>query len=323
MLTTGGTIFSESNSRLDLFNYKSGQDKKNLVLNQIPEVKDIANLHVEQIDNISSCDIVPYHWNLLKDKVNGYISKPEFDGVVITHGTNTLEETAYFLHLTCDTEKPIVLVGSQRPPSALSTDATLNLLNAVRLAASPNAIGKGILVMLNDEINSAREVTKTNTYRVEAFQSGQLGFLGYVDVDGMVCFYRETTKIHTSRSIFKMVDTTNLNKVEIVYSYAGADGGLIQLLFNTDCKGIVIAGTGAGKFSQKECEALIKARERGIHVVRSNRVGNGRVVPLKQYEPYGFISADNLLPQKARILLMLALKVTDNVGEIQEIFNKY
>jgi L-asparaginase len=323
IITTGGTIYGVSKSRMDFSNYQSGKEIENHILQQVPEINDLAEIHLEEFENVSSCEVTPVHWNLLKNRVHYFLNEKDFDGVVITHGTNTLEETAYFLHLTCNTEKPIVLVGSQRPPSSLSSDAHLNLYNAVKLAASPKARQTGVLVILNDEINSAREVTKTNTYRAETFQSGQFGFLGYVDVDGEVCFYRKPTKLHTNLSIFNSIPTDSLNGVEIIYSYAGADGKLIRSLSNTECKGIVIAGTGAGKFSNKEYEALREARKNGIHIVRSSRVGNGRVVPLQQYENDQFIAGDNLLPQKARILLMLALEKTDNYYEIQTLFNQY
>jgi L-asparaginase len=323
IITTGGTIYGVNKSRMDFSNYLSGKDAENYILQQVPELYDIADIHLEEFENVSSCEITPVHWNLLKERAHYYLNEQNYDGLVITHGTNTMEETAYFLHLTCNTDKPIVLVGSQRPPSALSSDAHLNLFNAVKLAASPHARKKGVLVMLNDEINSAREVTKTNTYRTETFQSGQIGFLGYVDVDGEVCFYRQPTKLHTTSAIFSSMPTKSLKNVEIIYSYAGADGRLIRSLLKTECKGIVMAGTGAGKFSAKEHEALVEARKNGIYIVRSSRVGNGRVVPLQQYENDEFIAADNLLPQKARILLMLALEKTENFKEIQQIFNTY
>jgi L-asparaginase len=323
VLSTGGTIFGVGNNRVDFCNYKSGSSTSHDIFEQIPELLSLAEFHFEELDNFSSCEMTPAHWTILKKKLEYYLQDLDYDGAVITHGTNTLEETAYFLHLTCNTDKPIVLVGSQRPPTALSSDAHLNLYNATRLAASPEAIGKGVLVMLNDEINSAREVTKTNTYRSETFQSGQMGFLGYVDVDGKVIFYRQPTKLHTTSSKFRSVETETLSGVEIIYSYAGSNGYLINSLLSSDIKGIVIAGTGAGKFSNKECEALIKARKKGIHVVRSSRVGNGRVVQLEQYKDHDFIAADNLLPQKARILLMLALQVTTDPKEIQHIFDQY
>ncbi|MBP1931059.1 asparaginase [Ammoniphilus resinae] len=322
ILATGGTISSAADSRTELINYKSGTFTGDEIINQIPELREIADVHIEQTTNFSSMEMTAKEWTILREKALHYLNELDFDGVVITHGTNTIEETAYFLHLTCNVSKPIVIVGSQRPLTGLSSDAHLNVYNAVKLAASEDAVGKGVLVMMNDEINSAREVTKTNTVRLETFQSGQLGFLGYVDNDG-VFFYRQPTRIHTAQSQFNELDTQELDPVEIVYSYAGADGNLIRCLIPTGVKGIVIAGTGTGRFSSKELEALVEAKKQGIAVVRSSRVGNGRVIPEEQYEPYGFVSGDNLLPQKARILLMLALKVTKDPVEIQRIFDTY
>ncbi|MEH7126385.1 asparaginase [Bacillus sp. JJ1773] len=322
LLTTGGTIDGISKDRLDLSNYRSGKATHS-ILDQVPEASSLAEIHHEPFDHISSRDMTPRHWDLIRERIHHYVHNQGFDGVVVTHGTNTMEETAYFLHLTCQTDKPIVLVGSQRPPGGMSSDAHLNLFNSVKLAASPDAKGRGVLVMLNDEINSARDVTKTNTYRTEAFQSGQMGFLGYVDVDGKACFYRHPTKRHTVQSTFASLQTDSLKRVDIIFSYGGADGELIRSLLHTDCKGIVIAGTGAGICTTAEYEALQEAREKGIQVVRSSRVGNGRVVPIAQYESDQFIAGDNLIPQKARILLMLALEITDSPKAIQQIFNEY
>src|SRR5699024_7099946 len=183
---------------------------------------------------------------------------------------------------------------------------------------------KGVLVVLNDEISSAREVTKTNTYRLESFQSSQFGFLGYVDADQKVHFYREPTRKHTSESEFASLTIENLPEVEIVYSYAGATGHLIEHITESGkFRGIVTAGTGAGLVSPSEIEALKKATKENVIVVRSSRVGNGRVVPIEPYKDYTFISGDNLLPQKARILLMLALLKYDDVAAIQKVFDTY
>ncbi|GEO25278.1 asparaginase domain-containing protein [Alicyclobacillus acidoterrestris] len=185
------------------------------------------------------------------------------------------------------------------------------------------AVGKGVLVVLNDEINSAREVAKTNTYRLETFQSGQLGFLGYVDANGEVVFYRDVARLHTSRSAFSRTSVATWPRVDIVYSYAGADGAFINAACEAGTRGIVVAGTGAGLVSSAEMAALQTARAAGVMVVRSNRLGNGRVLPLAKYTAHGFVSADNLTPQKARILLMLALEKTNDVHSIQAFFDQY
>src|SRR5699024_2915725 len=227
----------------------------------------------------------------------------------ITHGTNTLEETAYFLHLTVPSPKPIVLVGSQRPFTQLSSDAHMNIVQAVQVAAADEAHGLGVLVVLNNQISSARDVTKTNTYHLHTFQNGDAGFLGYIDADGSVQFYRKPVKKHTIHSAFANEDLSNLPEVAITYSHAGADEHLIDAIIASEkYAGIITAGTGAGLIAPLEIDALKRAVVKGITVVRSSRVGNGRVVPITPYKGSGFLVADNLLPQKARILLMLALE---------------
>lgn len=324
ILATGGTISGHSEDRLDFLDYKPGGYSIDEMLEKVPEIKEVANITVEQLENFNSCEMTPFHWSLLKNKVEFYLSDQEFDGVVITHGTNTLEETAYFLHLTVNSEKPVVLVGSQRPFSALGSDAAVNLINSVKVAASSNSKNKGVLVVLNDEINGAREVTKTNTFRLQSFQSGQVGLLGYVDVDGTVQYYRNPIKKHTIHSCFSSEIIEDVPEVAIVYSYAGATGDIIRLVTDSNkYSGIVIAGAGAGMFSTKEEMALHEAVDKGVTVVRSSRVGNGRVVAAKQYQESRFLHADNLLPQKARILLMLSLMMKKDNHDIQNLFKEY
>jgi L-asparaginase len=247
-------------------------------------------------------------------------------GVVITHGTNTLEETAYFLNLTVRHDRPVVLVGAQRPATAISADGPLNLLNAVRTAVAPEARGKGVMVVMNDEINAARDVTKTSTYRVETFNSPTLGYLGYVDTD-RVSFYRASTKRHTGASEFDLTGVTELPRVDIVYSYVEPNPVMIRALIEDGVDGIVLAGTGAGLVSAVERTALegvtaLPSDTRPV-IVRSNRTGSGRVVPLGAYDERGMIPADTLNPQKARILLMLALTRTRDLDEIRRMFTEY
>lgn len=324
IIEMGGTISAQGINRLDLKDYESGKISGDEFLDALPELNDIAHVKFDSFTQVSSTKITTTHWIELREKIIHYLNEQQFDGVVITHGTNTIEETAYFLHLTVPTTKPIICVGAQRPFTALSSDAHLNLINAVRVAASDQACKKGVLVILNDEINCAREATKTNTYRLESFQSSQLGFLGYVDTDNTVQFYRTPTRKHTYQSEFARLAFDSLKKVEITYSYAGSTGNIIRHITNCGLyDGIVVAGTGAGLVSPDELSALQGATKKGIHVIRSNRVGNGRVVAVKSYENESFISGDNLLPQKARILLMLALIKYDQVEQIQTIFNEY
>lgn len=293
----------------------------------MPEIKQFADVKVEQIANVSSSDLTLENWLMLANRVNGIFSTdPKVAGVVITHGTNTLEETAYFLNLTVKYDRPVVLVGAQRPATAISADGPLNLLNAIRTASSAEARGKGVLVVMNEEINAAREVTKTNTFRVETFRSLELGFLGYVDAD-KVSFYRTSTKRHSVNSEFDVSRINTLPKVDIVYSYVEPNPTVIHALITNGVKGIVFAGTGAGVLSSFEKSALkevlsLPAASRPI-LVRSSRTGNGRVVARDEYDNMGMIPADTLNPQKARILLMLALTKTNNIDEINRMFAEY
>ena len=244
-------------------------------------------------------------------------------GVVVTHGTNTLEETAYFLNLTVKHDRPVVVVGSMRPASAISADGPLNLLNAVRTAASKEAVGKGALVVLNDEVNAARDVTKTNTYRVETFRSNELGLLGYVDAD-KVALYRTPMRRHTAQSEFDVRGLTRLPDVDILYSYVEPSTATI---------GGAGRGRGAGHRRRRHRRRrAVHARARGLQavlsgppasrpiVVRSNRTGNGRVLPQAETDALGMVPGDNLSPQKARILLMLALTKTRDLAEIRRMF---
>lgn len=320
----GGTISAQGTNRLDYKDYVSGILRGEDFLQAVPELVEIANVSFTSFTNISSTRITTSDWITLRKKLIQLVEDKNIDGVVITHGTSTLEETAYFLHLTVPTDKPIVFVGAQRPFTALSSDAQLNLVQAVRVAASDAAYDKGILVVLNDQISCAREATKTNTYRLNTFQSGTHGLLGIVDVDHTVQFYRQPVRKHTHHSEFSTLNFNSLPEVEIVYSYAGASGFLIEQIVNSGkYQGIVTAGTGAGLLSPSELDALQQATEKGLIIVRSSRVGAGRVVSTIPYEKYPFVSADDLLPQKARILFMLSLLKYGDPKKIQHVFHTY
>jgi L-asparaginase type II len=327
VLSTGGTIAGQGSSSTDLSNYKSGSLLGEDLLKAVPEIKRVANVRVEQIANVSSSDITIGNWLTLANRINAiFASDPKAAGVVVTHGTNTLEETAYFLNLTVKYDRPVVLVGSMRPATAISADGPLNLLNAIRTASSPDARGKGALIVMNDEINGARDVTKTNTFRVETFRSPELGFLGYVDED-KISFYRTSTKRHTLNSEFDVSGLTQLPKVDIVYSYIEPSTEIVHALVSSGDKGMVFAGTGAGSISSFEREALkqvlaLPAESRPI-LVRSSRVGNGRVIGRDEYDKMGMIPADTLNAQKARILLMLALTRTRDINQIKRMFAEY
>jgi L-asparaginase type II len=321
ILSTGGTIASQGASSTSLTDYKAGVLTGSDLVKAVPEIAQIADLKVEQIANVGSPNITIAHWLTLATRINRiFTEEPTTAGVVITHGTNTLEETAYFLNLTVKHDRPVVVVGSMRPATAISADGPLNLLNAVRTAVSPAARGKGVLVVLNDEISAARDVTKSNTLRVETFRSPDSGYLGFVDGD-QITFYRSPTRRHTTASEFDVQGLKELPAVEILYSYVQPNPILIQALLTSGVKGIVMAGTGAGLVADVEKAALVKAK--GTVIVRSNRTGSGRVPPREEYEASGMIGADNLNPQKARILLMLALTKTTDLNEIRRIFAEY
>ena len=327
VLSTGGTIAGAGSSSTDLSNYKSGSILGEQLVKAVPQIAEIADVRVEQIVNVSSSDITIENWLTLAKRIQAIIKEtPAVSGFVITSGTNTLEETAYFLNLTVRSDKPVVIVGSMRPSTAISADGPLNLLNAVRTAISPDAKGKGTLIVLNDEINAARDTTKTNTLRVETFKSAELGLLGYVDED-KVSFYRSTTKRHTANSEFDVTSLTQLPKVSILYSYIEPDATLIRAVINGGAKGIVFAGTGNGSLSMLEETALkevagMPAASKPA-MVRSSRVGNGRVIATAEYDALGIIPSDTLNPQKARILLMLALTKTSDPKELRRIFSEY
>lgn len=323
VLSTGGTIAGRGTS---LTEYRSGSIGGAELVEAVPEIPRYANVRVEQISNIGSTNMNTAIWLKLAARINAIFAEDrEVAGIVITHGTNTLEETAYFLNLTVKHDRPVVLVGAQRPATATSADGPLNLLNAIRAAAAPEARGKGVMVVMNEEINGARDVTKSNTYRVEAFRSGELGFLGYVDQDA-VTFYKTSTRRHTFRSEFDVSGLKELPKVEILYAYAEPSTVAIRALGEAKVGGIVFAGTGAGGLSDLE-RAAIKAL--GTHasgrpvIVRSNRTGNGRAIPRSEYDAEDMVPGDNLNPQKARVLLMLALTKTRDLAEIRRMFREY
>jgi L-asparaginase len=327
VLSTGGTIAGKGASSTSLTEYKAGSFLGEELVKAVPEIELHAKVKVEQIVNISSADITVENWITLANRINRiFADDTKVAGVVITHGTNTLEETAYFLNLTVKHDRPVVLVGAMRPATAISADGPLNLLNAIRTATSREARGKGVLIVMNDEINGARDTTKTNTYRVETFRAPDLGYLGYVDAD-QVSFYRASTKRHTVNSEFDISKSKALPKVEIAYSYVQPSAVVIQALVASGVKGIVFAGTGAGLISSFEKLALhsvlsAPATARPV-LVRSSRTGNGRVVAREEYDSMGMIPADTLNPQKARILLMLALAKTNDIKEIKRMFAEY
>jgi L-asparaginase len=322
---TGGTISSLGDGPLDTVNYGAMGNMLQAegILERFPEVQRVAEVVAVPYRNVPSPRIAWPEWRdlvLLCDKV--VRDDPAVAGIVIGHGTASLEETAFFLSLTLKVPVPVVVVGSQRPASALSTDAGLNLVNAVRVAADEGARGLGALVLLNDEIQAAREVTKTSTGRMQTFRSPDFGVLGQADGD-RVAWYRRPLRRLAPETEFDIRGLEALPRVDIAYSYAGADGTAVRAFAAAGAQGIVAAGFAPGFVTPGDAEALVAARRAGIIVAQSTRAGSGRVFPTTKLAEVGFIPADNLTPQKARILLALALTVSREPAEIARIFATY
>jgi len=294
------------------------------LIDMVPEIESIANISGEQVVQISSQDINNDIWLKLGKRVNELLSSPDIDGVVITHGTDTLEETAYYLHLVVNSEKPVIVVGAMRPSTAMSADGPNNLYNAVVLAGSANAHRKGVLVVMNDTIYSAREVTKLSTFMTDAFQAPGSGALGHIQ-SNVAHFYKVPTGLHTTKSKFYTEDINELPRVDIAYGYANVTRDAIDAFTIKGAQGIVYAGTGNGSLTAEVTDALVEARRSGVIVVRSTRVGSGLVARNGEAndDELDFIVSNTLNPQKARVLLLLALTQTTNTKEIQQMFYEY
>ncbi|MBM0637535.1 type II asparaginase [Campylobacter sp. VicNov18] len=322
ILATGGTIAGSIDSALATTGYQAGVVGVEALIKAVPQIQDLANITGEQIANIDSSNMNDEIWLKLAKEINRLFANG-IDAVVITHGTDTMEETAYFLNLTIKSDKPVVLVGAMRPSSAISADGPKNLYNAVALAASKEAKAKGVMVAMNDKILSARGVVKTHSLNVDAFSSPDFGDLGYI-VDGKVFFYNKIIKTHTKNVPFDVTKLTNLPKVDILYTYSNDGSGIAaKALFENGTKGIVVAGSGAGSIHQDQKNVLKELMQKGLDVVVSSRVMAGRVAISEADQKLGFISAEDLNPQKARVLLMLALTKTKDPKKIQEYFLKY
>lgn len=325
ILATGGTIAGTAESSTATADYTAGKVGVEGLVEAVPELKKVANVKGEQVLQIASGNITDEHWLKLAKRVNELLAKEDVDGIVITHGTDTLEETAYFLNLVVKSRKPVVMVGAMRPSTAISADGPINLYNAVTLAASPDAVGKGVLVVLNDQINGARDVTKTNTTNADTFRNWELGFMGYMLADAPH-FYRVSTRKHTADTEFDVSKLDALPQVDIVYGYANANRIAIDAFVAARVKAIVYAGVGEGNIARPGVgPAMIEARRKGVIVVRSSRVGNGIVARNSDAkdDEYDFVVSDTLNPQKARILVMLALTRTSDTKEIQRMFYTY
>ncbi len=321
---TGGTLASWGKPRTEFVEY-GGAGRLDTADNvaRIPEIKPYVNVKTETLALVGS-GISLQQWIQLANRVNEIFKKePSVAGVVVTHGTSVLEETAYWLHLTVKSAKPVVVTGTMRPPSAMGSEVDANMFGAIILAAAKEARGKGTMVMLNDMIESAREVTKTNSYRTHTFQSRELGALGYLDSDFKAMFYRAPTRRHSARTEFDVSKLKELPLVDIIYSAAGQTDAVIRGLMAAKPKGIVVAGTGGGYAPGPTTDAMYEAAKKGIAVVACTRAGAGRVIRTSVMKEKGIIAGDNLHVQKARILLMLALTKTNDTEEIQRMFDEY
>jgi L-asparaginase len=336
LVATGGTISNRTGGRL------TAEE----LVKSMPGLERYAQPEYEQFTNLASSQLTLEQWLALAKRLNELsATDASLGGLVVTSGTDTLEELAYFLNLTVRTDKPVVVVGSMRNPSTLGYEGAANLLEGFRVAASPDARGRGVLVVLNDEINAAREVTKTDALRLGTFQSRSYGILGVVDADRVV-FYRNGVKRHTAKSEFDIAAVSKLPRVDVVMTYQGADGDLIKAAVDSGAKGIVLATAGAGATSGTQSEGIEYALKKGVIVVTTTRTGSGRIAPPRtnpasaqtsaapadQGGPAGTltpeerrrrIAGEDLAPVKARVLLMVALTRTTSPAELQRIFSEY
>ncbi len=325
VLATGGTIAGAQATQADE-GYKSGSFSVEDLIKAVPQLKNLAELSGEQISNIGSQTMNHEVWLKLAARCNELLGQSDVEGIVVTHGTDTMEETAYFLSLVVKSDKPLVLVGSMRPATAISADGPINLYNGVALAANPEAKGRGPLVVLNDTIHYARESQKMHTTRMDTFHSPNRGIAGMMNT-GKTFFYSKNTTRHTTKSEFSVAgfNTNDLPRVEIVYSHVNLGGETIDFLASQGVKGIVLAGVGDGNSTDAVLAALERAVRKGVAVVRSSRVGSGvvdRNVEVND-DKLGFLAAMELSPQKARILLMLGLTKTPEVKQLQRYFLEY
>lgn len=328
LIATGGTISNRDGGRL------TAEE----LVKSLPGVDRFAQLTYEQFANVASSQLTIEQWLQLARHINElFAADKQLAGIVVTSGTDTLEETAFFLHLTVRDPRPVVVVGSMRNPSTLGYEGAANLLEGVRVAAEPAARDKGVLVVLNDEINSARDVTKTDALRLQTFQSPTHGVLGVVDRDRAV-FFRQILQRHTSKSEFDVSHLKELPRVDVIMVYQGASADLIKAAVDAGAKGIVLAAAGAGATSGTQNEGLNYAAVKGVFIVTSTRTGAGRIAPppSRGEMPSGFqpteeqlrrraftVSAEDHIPVKARILLMLALAKTRDREQLQRIFSEY
>lgn len=332
VLGTGGTIAMAGADPLDTVEYADGVEVTDVagVLAGVPLLERLADVVPVSFRRLKSNAEDPETWAELaaaaSDALETGVDGRPLDGLVVTHGTTTLEEAAWFLHLTVPTAKPLVVVGAQRPPTALGSDAAINVVRGVQVAAAQAAAGLGALVVVNDQIHSARDVTKLSNHRLDAFASPALGPLGYAEADLTVSVYRRPTRRHTRESRFAGAHrelTGPLPRVEVVASYGGADGAAIRAAVAAGARGVVVAAMPPGLVTPTQDEAIEEALARGVAVVLATRAGGARMLRRRRHRDLGIAVADDLTPQAARVLLLLALALEDPRADLQTLFDEH
>ena len=323
ILATGGTIAGSADTQTQA-GYTSGQVGVDVLINAVPQLTELADISGEQVANVGSQDMSDAIWLKLAARVNALLAKSDVDGIVITHGTDTLEETAYFLHLVVRSDKPVVMTAAMRPSTALSEDGPLNIFNAVAVAADPEAAGRGVMVMANDDIHGARSFTKTSTTDVHTFRSMETGLLG-ASLYGENRWFRGPHRKHSKNSPFSVDGVESLPRVDVIYITADVSPDLIDAAVKNGAKGIVTAGVGNGNMTGPALEAVKAAVGKGVVVVRASRVTSGTVgrnVEVNDDEA-GTVASVELNPPRARVLLKLALLKTKDPAKIQQYFYEY
>jgi L-asparaginase len=323
VLATGGTIAGAQASATE-YGYKSGAYDVNALIKAVPNLDKLAVITGEQVASIGSQDMNDEVWLKLAKRVNEVLKQPDVDGVLITHGTDTLEETSYFLTLVVKSDKPVVMVGSMRPATAISADGPGNMYNGVAVAASSAAKGRGTLVCLNDQIHYARNVVKTDTTSVQTFKSLNRGPAGFVNT-GKVFWFQPMDRKVGNATEFSVEGLTKLPRVDVLYAHANMSADLVVAAVRSGAQGIVVAGVGDGNMTAPVLDALAKAAKAGTVVVRSTRLPEGLVLRNNEVDDdkLGFIASGELNPAKSRVLLQLALTKTTNVATIQKMFDEY
>lgn len=321
IVATGGTIAGAGQVGKSL-EYRAGEISVSAIIDTIPNIRDLADLECHQLFSLDSNEMDPQRWVKLARVINELLDRLDIDGCVVTHGTDTLDETSYFLNLTISSDKPVVLTGAMRPATATSADGPFNLYQAVALAASPRAVGQGVMALFSSTIYSGRDIEKINNFRVDAFDHKDFGCLGFMQ-DEEVYFYSRVYRKHTHESVFSGELPDILPKVAVACFYAGADPGILYHL-SEENEGIVIAGTGSGNYSEEWLCAINDLSRKGTVFVRASRVNMGIVFEDDIFDPdHVCIASNTLSAQKARVLLMLCLTKTGDIETIKSIFEEY